>query len=58
MVCLSALGVHLHLGRDVTDAVAPQLNQAPDATERWGECLLRQSLAMVAHEQQRRAAQP
>ncbi len=56
VICLSALGVHLHLGRDVTDAVAPQLNQAPDAAERWADCLLRQGLAMVAHEQQRRAA--
>ena len=56
VVCLSALGVHLHLGRDVTDAVAPQLNQAPDAIARWGDCLLRQGLAMIDHEQRRRAA--
>ncbi len=56
VVCLAALGVHLHLGRDVTDAVAPQLNQAPDAVARWGDCLLRQGLAMIDHEQRRRAA--
>lgn len=56
VICLSALGVHLHLGRDVTDAVAPQLNQAPDATARWGDCLLRQGLAMIDHERRRRAA--
>ncbi|GCL66371.1 hypothetical protein AQPW35_54520 [Rubrivivax pictus] len=56
VVCLSALGVHLHLGRDVTDAVAPQLHAAPDAVERWGDCLLRQGLAMIDHEQRRRAA--
>jgi AcrR family transcriptional regulator len=56
VVCLSALGVHLHLGRDVIDAVAPQLNQAPDAPARWADCLLHQGLAMVAHERQRRAA--
>ena len=55
VICLAALGVHLHLGRDVTDAVAPQLNQASDAAERWGDCLLRQGLAMVAQEQRRRA---
>jgi AcrR family transcriptional regulator len=55
VICLSALGVHLHLGRDVTDAVAPQLNRAADANARWADCLLRQGLAMVAHEQQRRA---
>jgi TetR/AcrR family transcriptional regulator, regulator of cefoperazone and chloramphenicol sensitivity len=56
VICLSALGVHLHLGRDVTDAVAPQLHAAPDAVERWGDCLLRQGLAMIDHEQRRRAA--
>lgn len=56
VICLSALGVHLHLGRDVTDAVAPQLNQAPDAIDRWADCLLRQGLAMIDHEQRRRAA--
>ena len=57
VVCISALGVHLHLGRDVIDTVAPQLNAASDATARWADCLLRQALAMVAHEQQRRQAQ-
>lgn len=56
VICLSALGVHLHLGRDVIDAVAPQLNQAPDAAARWADCLLRQGLAMVEQERQRRAA--
>lgn len=56
VICLAALGVHLHLGRDVTDAVAPQLNQAADAAARWADCLLQQGLAMVDHEQRRRAA--
>ena len=56
VICLTALGVHLHIGRDVTDAVAPQLNQAADAVQRWGDCLLRQGLAMIDHEQRRRAA--
>ena len=56
VICLTALGVHLHIGRDVTDAVAPQLNQAADAVQRWDDCLLRQGLAMIDHEQRRRAA--
>ncbi|MDH4391468.1 MAG: CerR family C-terminal domain-containing protein [Aquabacterium sp.] len=56
VICLTALGVHLHLGRDVTDAVAPQLNQAADAPARWADCLLQQGLAMVDHAQRRRAA--
>jgi hypothetical protein len=33
---LSALAVHLHVGRDVTDVVAPQLNQPVDAVQQWG----------------------
>ena len=56
VVCLAALGVHLHLGRDVTDAVAPQLNQAADAPQQWADCLLQNGLAMVEQERQRRAA--
>ncbi len=56
VICLTALGVHLHIGRDVTDAVALQLNQAADAVQRWDDCLLRQGLAMIDHEQRRRAA--
>jgi AcrR family transcriptional regulator len=55
VICLSALGVHLHLGRDVTDKVAPQLNQAPDAAALWGDCFVRQGLAMIDHERHRRA---
>ena len=54
-VCLTALGVHLHLGRDVIDQLAPQLNQAGDAPARWADCLLQQALAMVDHECRRRA---
>jgi AcrR family transcriptional regulator len=57
-VCISALGVHLHLGRDVIDRLAPQLNRAADATDRWADCLLHQALAMIDHEQRRRALAP
>jgi AcrR family transcriptional regulator len=55
-VCLFGLSVHLHVGREVIDAVAPGLNAGADATRRWADCLLRQALAMVDHEQRRRAA--
>jgi AcrR family transcriptional regulator len=54
-VCIAGLGVHLHVGRDVIDAVAPQLNQGPHAAQAWTEFLVQQALAMVAHDQQRRA---
>jgi AcrR family transcriptional regulator len=59
-VCLAALGVHLHVGRDVTDALAPRLNTGPRAFELWLERLVMYGDAMVAAELQRRRdpAQP
>ena len=54
-VCVAALGVHLHVGRDVTDALAPALNNAPDAFDRWLDALVMYAEAMVAAEVQRRA---
>ncbi len=54
-VCVSALGVHLHVGRDVTDALAPALNNAPDALDRWLDTLVMYAEAMVAAEMRRRA---
>jgi AcrR family transcriptional regulator len=53
-VLLAGLGVHLHIGRDVIDAVAPDLHAAPDAFDRWHEALVRSALAMVEAERQRR----
>lgn len=53
-VCVSALGVHLHVGRDVTDAIAPTLNSTPDALDRWLDTLVMYAEAMVAAEVQRR----
>jgi hypothetical protein len=51
---VAALGVHLHVGRDVTDALAPSLNATPDALDRWLERLVMYAEAMVAAEVQRR----
>ncbi|MDZ7813575.1 MAG: CerR family C-terminal domain-containing protein [Ideonella sp.] len=56
-LCISALGVHLHVGRDVADAVAPQLHQGAQANAKWAECLVWQALAMVEAERLRRKAQ-
>jgi AcrR family transcriptional regulator len=58
VVCLAALGVHLHLGRDVIDTLAPQLNQATDSVAQWAACLQQQALAMIDHEKRRREAAP
>jgi len=55
-ICISGLGVHLHLGRDVTDAIAPQLNAHPQAVTHWGDFLVRSALALVQAEQARRLA--
>jgi AcrR family transcriptional regulator len=53
-VCVSALGVHLHVGRDVTDALAPTLNSSTDALDRWLDTLVMYAEAMVAAEVRRR----
>jgi len=55
-VCIAGLGVHMHVGRDVTDAIAPTLNAQPDSLDLWADRLLMYALAMVQAEGQRRAA--
>jgi AcrR family transcriptional regulator len=55
-ICLAGLGVHMHVGREVTDAVAPGLNDGPDDFDIWRERLVMFGLAMVQAEQARRAA--
>jgi len=55
-VCIAGLGVHLHVGHDVIDALAPRLNRMPRAFERWADRLVGYAEAMVAAEAQRRAA--
>ncbi|MFN7727093.1 MAG: CerR family C-terminal domain-containing protein [Rubrivivax sp.] len=51
---IAGLGVHLHVGRDVIDDLAPQLNAAPDALDAWARLLTQSALAMVQAEAQRR----
>jgi TetR/AcrR family transcriptional regulator, regulator of cefoperazone and chloramphenicol sensitivity len=53
--CLAGLAVHLHVGRDITDAVAPGLNDGPDAVDRWIDVLVMYGLAMIDAEARRRA---
>ncbi len=55
-VCVAALGVHLHVGRDVTDALAPRLNRMPQAFDLWLDRLVMYAEAMVLAETQRRHA--
>jgi len=55
VVCLAGLGVHLHVGHDINDQVAPRLNAAPDAVERWADALVRYGLTLVQAEAARRS---
>jgi TetR/AcrR family transcriptional regulator, regulator of cefoperazone and chloramphenicol sensitivity len=54
-VCIAGLGVHMHVGHDVIQQLAPQLNDGADALDLWSERLVMYALAMVEAEQQRRA---
>lgn len=53
-VALVSLGVHLHVGRDVIDQVAPGLMQGAPALDLWSDRLLMFGLAMVQAEATRR----
>jgi AcrR family transcriptional regulator len=57
-VCLAGLGVHMHVGRDVIDQVAPGLTAAPEAFDVWADRLVMFGLAMVDAERRRRSALP
>ena len=53
-VSIAGLGVHMHVGLDVTDVIAPTLNVAPDSQDLWMERLVMYAQAMVAAEARRR----
>jgi TetR/AcrR family transcriptional regulator, regulator of cefoperazone and chloramphenicol sensitivity len=53
-VCLAGLGVHMHLGRDITDQLEPGLNRGGDALDVWADRLVMFGLAMVQAEARRR----
>jgi TetR/AcrR family transcriptional regulator, regulator of cefoperazone and chloramphenicol sensitivity len=55
-VAIAGLGVHLHVSRDVVDALAPRLHQGPAAIDRWLDALVMYAAAMVEAERRRRAA--
>ena len=55
-VCIAGLGVHMHVGRDVTDTIAPTLNAHPESLDLWANRLVMYALAMVHAEGQRRGA--
>ena len=53
-VCISGLGLHMHVGRDVIDVIAPTLNAQPQSLDLWMERLVMYARAMVAAESRRR----
>ena len=53
-ICLAGLGVHMHVGRDITDQLVPGLNQGAHALDLWADRLVMFGLAMVQAEAQRR----
>jgi AcrR family transcriptional regulator len=57
-ICIAGLGVHMHVGHDVIQQLAPQLNDGSDALDRWSERLVMYALAMIDAERRRRAGDP
>jgi AcrR family transcriptional regulator len=57
-ICIEGLGVQLHVGLDINEAISPGINTAPGAIDRWHETLVRAALAMVDAEAARRARPP
>lgn len=57
-IAISALAVHLHVGQDVIERVAPQLLPTPEALDAWMDRLLMYARAMVAAEADRRRLIP
>lgn len=55
VVALAGLGVHLHVGYDINEQLAPGLTQGEAAVDLWRERLVSWGLAMVQAEVQRRA---
>lgn len=53
-LCIAALGVHLHVGLDVNEALAPGVLSGPGALDRWEATLRDAALAMVGAEARRR----
>ena len=53
-ICIEGLGVQLHVGLDINEAIAPGVNTAVGAIDRWQGTLVRAALAMVEAEAARR----
>ena len=53
-ICIAGLGVHLHVGHDFNNVLAPGINQGEANLDRWSERLVEFALALVQAEKCRR----
>ncbi|MES2888786.1 MAG: CerR family C-terminal domain-containing protein [Pseudomonadota bacterium] len=56
-ISIAGLGVHLHVGHEVIEVLAPRLNRGARALDDWSDRLVMYALAMVEAERLRRAQQ-
>jgi len=57
-ICLAGLGVHLHVGHDIHQQLAPGLDEGPQALDEWTAALVRYALVLVQAEARRRGLPP
>lgn len=57
-ICIAGLGVHLHVGHDINNLLAPGINEGDDQLDLWLHRLVDFALALVQVERERRAAAP
>lgn len=55
-ICIAGLGVHLHVGHDINNVLAPGINEGEHNLDLWLARLVEFALALVQAERQRRAA--
>ena len=55
-ICLAGLGVHMHVGRDISEQLVPGISEGPAAIDQWADRLVMFGLAMVHAEAERRGA--
>ena len=53
-ICIAGLGVHLHVGHDINEVLAPGINAGEANLDRWSDRLVEFALALVQAEGQRR----
>jgi TetR/AcrR family transcriptional regulator, regulator of cefoperazone and chloramphenicol sensitivity len=58
VISLAALGVHLHVGYDINEQLAPGVTRGPEAIAVWSERLALFGCAMVQAEARRRGLDP